>query len=842
MALDLSREVQFDIPAQALDTGIVEFSRQAQIQVITAGTDLRGRRTAGVSGKRSIAAALTQLLGDSGLSFKAVGESAIAVGRFAGTDSDNKPAAALLESEALEEVVVTATRTAEPLRRVPISVVALNQAALDKLSVRDVDDLGRLTPGLDFDRNGFGLQSTISIRGISSAVGSATTGIYIDDTPIQARTLGNSSGNAYPVVFDLDRVEVLRGPQGTLFGAASEGGNVRFITPEPSLDLYHGYTRAEAAYTERGDPSYEAGAAIGGPIVEDTLGFRVSAYYRRDGGYIDREHFLDPASGERDANYLDSSAFRLALKWAPFDGLSVTPSFFYQQLYQNDTPTVWSILSDPSSQTYISGDGSNSKSHDRMALPALNVHYKFAGMELVANTSYYDRREESVYDYTLFDISYFAPGGNPAVFYSIPGYYSNSPQNNDQHNFVQEVRLQSSNPDSRWSWVAGAFYSNALQNARETVNSPFLGDYFGAPVVDIFGYPLINGTIAYIDDFVNKDIETALFGNVGFQVTSKLKLSAGLRASRARFDYSEAKDGPAAGGPSATSGSEKEHPLTPKYAVSYQMDDDTLFYASASRGYRIGGANPPIPSYPGCTAALASLGLESSPLTYKSDSTWSYELGSKSRLGGGRAELAASVFYIDWSNIIQGIPNLANCPFSFTTNLGRAVSKGFDLQGEVNLGAWFTLGASASYTDAKYTQSIRSAGATQDLVTAGHTLGGSPWVLVASAEYHLRGFIGEETYLRLVTDYHSENDGRSEFNDPSYNTYDPTVPNPPATTNVDMRGGVRLFSGWDVSLFAKNLLNQHTPDDYVRDAVGAEVFHYYPPRPRTVGITLSRQF
>jgi len=749
-----------------------------------------------------------------------------------------RPASGL---DSLDEVIVTSTRVAQPLSKVPISVIAYSQATLDKLSVRSVDDLGRLVPGLDFDRNGFGLQSTIAIRGISSTVGSATTGIYIDETPIQARTLGNSSGNAYPVIFDLERVEVLRGPQGTLFGAASEGGNVRFITPEPSLTEFHGYTRSEVATTDHGDPSYEAGAAVGGPIIADTLGFRVSVYYRRDGGYIDREHYLDPSSGENNSNYLDSSAVRLAFKWVPLAGLSITPSVFYQELYQNDTPTVWSILSNPATETYVSGAGSNSSSHDRFALPALAVKYDLDRVQLISNTSYYDRREASTYDYTLYDISYFSPGGNPNTFFSIPGYYSNSPQSNDQHNFVQEVRLQSAHPEDRLTWVAGLFYSDASQNARETVDTPFLADYIGAPVQAVFGYPLINGVIGYIDNFDNKDIETAAFGNVSFAVTDKLRVAAGARASRARFDYSENKDGPAAGGPSSTSGAEKESPVNPKYTISYQ-DEETLYYASAAKGYRIGGANPPIPQYAGCTSALASLGLGAAPLTYKSDSTWSYELGTKSRFDGGRADVAASVFYIDWSNIIQAIPSLADCPFSFTTNLGKAVSKGFDVQGDLKIGSALTLSGSASFTDAKYTESIRSAGATQDLVTAGHTLGGSPWNLVASAEYRVFGHIGTEEYFRIVANYRSENDGPSATNDPHYNTYDPLIPNPPATTDVDLRAGTRFADGWDVSLFAKNVLNADTGLDYSRYAVGAEVFHYVPTRPRTIGITVSRQF
>jgi outer membrane receptor protein involved in Fe transport len=742
----------------------------------------------------------------------------------------------------LGEITVTATRVAEPLSRVPISIAAYSQETLDREGVRSADDLFALTPGVSFDRNGFGLQSTISIRGIESDVGSATTGIYIDDTPIEARNLGNSSGNTYPIIFDLDRVEVLRGPQGTLFGAASEGGTVRFITRQPSLTEYSGYGRAEVAETQGGTPSYEYGAAAGGPIIDGTLGFRLSVYHRRDGGYIDRDHILDPADTELHSNYVDSTALRLAFGWSPVEGLLITPSVLFQQVYQHDTPTVWSIFSDPSSERYISGNGSDSPSHDRFALPALAVKWNLGPVALLSNTSYFDRREASDYDYTLFDISYFAPGGDPAVFYSIPGYYSRSPQGNIQRNFTQELRLQSATAGGRLTWTAGVFYSDASQLALETVESPFIGDYFGAPVEAIFGYPLINGTIAYIDDFDDKDVETAGFANATLKIVDGLKVTAGVRVSRTRFSFTEHKDGPAAGGPSSSAGGEAESPVTPKLGIEWQADSSDLYYASAAKGYRVGGANPPIPSYPGCDAALASLGLQSAPLTYKSDSTWSYEVGAKNRLAGGAIALDSSIYYIDWRNIIQAIPALAQCPFSFTTNLGGAFSKGFDLQAQFLPLSSVTLGVAVGYNDAKYSKTVRAAGATQDLVTAGHTLGGAPWTLTGTGEYRFQGFIGREMYAHALMIYHSQNNGRTAFNDPSYNTYDPLVPNPYPTTELDLRLGTRLDDGLDISLFANNVLNRHTPLDYTRDAVGAEVFHYVPTRPLTVGLTLEAHF
>src|SRR5579863_3063109 len=192
---------------------------------------------------------------------------------------------------ALQEVTVTATRREESLSKVPISVTALTQADMDDRGIKDFQDIVRFTPGVNIDNSG---TNAISIRGISSSGGAGTTGIYIDDTPIQMRSLGFNPDDTLPKTFDLDRVEVLRGPQGTLFGSGSEGGTVRYLLTQPSLTTDSTYVRSELSFTQYGDPSYEAGVAHGAPIIDDVLGYRASVWYRKDGGWIDR---VDPTTG-----------------------------------------------------------------------------------------------------------------------------------------------------------------------------------------------------------------------------------------------------------------------------------------------------------------------------------------------------------------------------------------------------------------------------------------------------------------------------------------------------------------------------------------------------------------
>jgi len=177
-------------------------------------------------------------------------------------------AAPVEEAGPLQEITVTATRREESLSKVPISVTALTQDAMDLRGIKDFQDVARFTPGVNVDNSG---TNNIAIRGIASSGGAGTTGIYIDDTPIQIRALAFNPDDALPKSFDVDRIEVLRGPQGTLFGAGSEGGTVRYITTQPSLNTNSFYSREEVSYTEGGSPSYEGGIAAGGPLIDGLI-------------------------------------------------------------------------------------------------------------------------------------------------------------------------------------------------------------------------------------------------------------------------------------------------------------------------------------------------------------------------------------------------------------------------------------------------------------------------------------------------------------------------------------------------------------------------------------------
>ncbi len=337
--------------------------------------------------------------------FVAVAASRPALADPADTAAETPAApAAPAESGPLQEIVVTATRHEESLSKVAVSVTALTQEAMDVRGIKDILDVARFTPGINIDNSG---TNNIAIRGIASTGGAGTTGIYLDDTPIQMRALAFNPDEALPQAFDLDRVEVLRGPQGTLFGAGSEGGTVRYITTQPSLTETSIYSRNEVSYTQGGTPNYEVGVAGGTPLIDGTLGVRVSAWYREDGGWIDRIDPVTLEAAQKNANYTQTKLVRIAAIWAPSDQWKVTPAYYYQDRYANDVQNYWPLYSNPGSDRFVDANPTQRTVPDTFYIPSLRIEGDLGAFNLISNTSYYHRKEETGYDGTLYNLGFY---------------------------------------------------------------------------------------------------------------------------------------------------------------------------------------------------------------------------------------------------------------------------------------------------------------------------------------------------------------------------------------------------------------------------------------------------
>ena len=785
-------------------------------------------------------------------------------------------------SGGIEEVVVTATRRAEALSKVPASISAFTAEKMDTLDVKDFAGLVKFTPGVNFDAH----SSNISIRGVNSTAGDATTGIYIDDTPIQLRTLGFGSDNTLPSVFDLERVEVLRGPQGTLFGAGSEGGTVRYITPQPSLTDYSVYGKSEVSTTEHGAPSYEGGIAVGGPIVDGKLGFRVSAWRRHEGGYIDQVNYLTGAAMQKNTNYTDTTVMRAAVAWQPVNGLMITPSVFYQNRQVNNDDEYWVGRSNPSNGRYITATPEHMGNHDRFLLPAVKADWDLGGFlggpELISNTSYFDRKQ-LVQDYsgTLYNLSYFQQSvqygvvpvdyvtpcvgglcgpiaaqiavdpnyvGAPllgAASIDLPGFPFYKSQNvvtNTQKNFTQEIRLQSTDDQARLTWVVGAFYTSQSQLSIEEINDPqlpALTQYlWGQSLTDIWYAGLLPNGDDYINHTQGHERQVAGFANATYAITKQLKVQAGMRIAKTHFDFTNFSDGAQNFGPNTgNSGKKDETPFTPMGGMTYQINSDDMIYFTIAKGYRIGGANPPFP-IAACAADLAALGISGVPSSYNSDSVLSYEAGSKNKLMGGRLQVSGSAYYLEWNNIQQS-NYLPSCGFKYTSNLGSAVSQGFDLQGE-----WLPIDAlaidfSLGYTDAHYTTSS-TVGPTAILANQGDKLPGSPWSFSLGAQYNTQ-VMGRDSFLRMDYVFASRETGMTPSRDPASSAYDPGLVGQPETNVVTLRAGTTL-GNFNVSVFADNLLNAHPQLDLAHQDQYTLLYEATTLRPRTIGVTATYRY
>jgi iron complex outermembrane recepter protein len=786
--------------------------------------------------------------------------------------ADTAPATAE-DAGPLAEITVTATRHEESLSKVPISVTALTQEAMDLRGIKDFQDVAKFTPGVNIDNSG---TNNISIRGISSSGGAGTTGIYIDDTPIQIRALAFNPDDALPKTFDMDRVEVLRGPQGTLFGAGSEGGTVRYITTQPSLTKTSFYSRDEVSFTQGGSPSYEAGLAAGGPLIDGTLGGRVTVWYRHDGGYIDR---IDPttlALDEKNANSDRTVLIRLAALWQPFEGLQITPGIFYQDRYRNDVENYWPIYSNPGSNNFVSANPTRNPDPDRFYLASVKVEGDLGFAKLISNTSFYHRRETTGYDGTLYNLSFYqegvfldpgtgAPNSNPYPLLDGTGvhlpagltnYRSPATVDNGQQNITEEIRLQSADSASALIWTAGIFFNVNRQSYLEQIHDPLLPQLAlaatGLPYTTYFVDPDGN-TVDYDPRFPNdsyflntnaKDQQIALFGEATYSFTDQYKLTAGVRLSRTKFENHTLTGGPQLFlAPQSVDSSQTNNSFTPKISFSYQADPKDLYYFTYAKGFRPGGANNPVPAA-ACQQDFDNFGITQSPATFSPDTVNSFEVGAKNNFDN-RVKLASSIYLIHWNNIQQTVvPPI--CAISFISNLGTATVKGLDVQADVAVTDSFTVEFAGGYTQGRYTQDSHL-GADNIIVTSGDAITGqsgqpaSPLTASIGLEYRFN-LGGHDSFVRLDDEWQSGPKWRSPQQDGTTLQVDSANYLLSPTNFASARAGMS-FGGWQVAAFVDNLTDNHVVTNYnwtIDPGDGnTRLERQYTFRPRTVGLTFT---
>ncbi|MFC0306784.1 TonB-dependent receptor [Sphingomonas sp. C8-2] len=728
------------------------------------------------------------------------------------------------------DIVVTARKARERLQDVPISVNALSGDQLRDRGAVDVKDVLRSVPGLSFSGTERGL-GNYNIRGISTVASAPTVGIYLDD--ISLVTIATTFSGAFdPVFFDMERLEVLKGPQGTLYGGSSMGGAIKYVSARPKLDEVGGSAAAGVATTAHGSMSYNAEAVVNLPIVQDVLAVRGGIYFRHDGGYIDnvaggsftnsrysstepgftpqRQNALSTrsASNQNDAN---TYVGRLSLLWQPDESWSIRPAAFYQH-YKLDNPGQFFLGEKKLTSSYRIAQPTT----DKAGIYSLDINKELGGVQATSLTAYFDRKLDYVRDY-----SFFIGGLVPPLL----GLTSDNLSASRTKTFSQEFRLASTNSDAPLTWIAGLYYSHQDDNLYQIATTP------GAT-------PVIGTEVGYVGDTTTITKQYAAFGEATYKLLDNLDVTAGVRLFQIKQVVDIMGDGPFNGGLTQVIGRRSnEKGINPKFGISYKVTRDNLIYASAAKGFRPGGPNRFQINPVLCAADLNQLGLSKAPDTFDSDNLWSYELGTKNQFGN--IMFNGALFYTDWKKIQQQI-NLTSCGFAFTGNAGAAHVKGAEAEARINLTRAFQVGGTATYSDAKIVEAVPGTTAED----GDQVLAVPKWMLSGYASYGAELIEGWRGQIRGEYQYQSRS--RRQFNRTLAILYPSgaagTTPN-----RAEFRGAYQVVNAFasisdgetEFRLYINNLFDNRP---FLDTDLTAGVDRSTTIRPRTIGLEVRRRF
>jgi outer membrane receptor protein involved in Fe transport len=748
-------------------------------------------------------------------------------------------------SDMLQEVVVTAQKTEQDLQKVPLSVSVLSGQQLADEHVQDYQDITREIPGLSFNAGntvsggtvGPGT-SNIVIRGVSSASGSATVGLYIDDVSITESNLYD--GAAEPKFVDFDRVEALRGPQGTLFGSSSMGGTIRFISNSPAFDRFSADDQSDVSETTHGGFNYVESLDVNVPIVSDQLAVRVAAQIGGNSGFINH-YDADGNLAVKGTNTENWDVLHGTMKYQPNQDLTITASLFAQGDYTGDTPVFY-----PQLGTYNQNKPVREPSHDSMLVPSLTINQKFEDFDLTAITGYFYRDFKFTSDGTVFNDLTFAQfvldplfpaeaAEDDAIIGTLPSYVH---RENTTDQISQEVRLGSQTASlfgKPLTWLAGVYVESQRQIHDDYQTSPGLQADFQqiygfsindpASMVAPSDYPA-NDNVTYANDLIYFDYQHitqnqyAAFGQLEYSLLPKLRVALGFRQLYATLDYLRDSGGFFAGGTALNPFSVSSHTQasTPKFSLTYDLAPSNSLYLTAAKGFRLGGPTGPVTSAL-CTNELqTSFGIASPPFAYTPDHLWSYELGSKNLFLNNRVMVNADIFYVNWTNIQQSV-NLPICGASITLNVGAAATYG----GELEVRAKIIGGLSATFVGG-VTRAYITASPNDQTAYPGQWLLNVPaWSATPAFEYDLPVATGN---LFVRTDYDLVGDARGSFSlsDPAYDQ--------PGYGVLNASIGFK-HDAFSLSLYAKNLADSYKI--ITRPSINF-VEEAYTLRPLTAGI------
>ena len=761
-----------------------------------------------------------------------------------------------LEARREEEVTVTAMRFEQAVGDVPFSVAAPTEDVLRARGVETIEGVAANVAGFTVQNLGPG-QSQVAMRGVSSGQVvrdqpgvKEQVGAYLDDSIISLSLFTPDID-----LFDVSRVEVLRGPQGTLFGSGSLSGTVRYISNQPEIGATKWFGQVGGSTISGGSLAGNAKLGFNLPLGS-TAALRVAAYYSRIGGYMDA---VQPdLSVQEDVNTGDRIGVRAAVKIAPNDRLTITPRLVYQRLEMDGWNRIdtYNILANPftTSRPAVTLDGRRQFTQigepftDKFTLGDLNVRYDFGAVDLTSITSYTHRDVLVVRDATALTAS--ITGGSIGLSERI--YTLDAPLDDATVAKVWTQELRLSGGTDRIRWVVGGFYSHNKRDYGQSLLVAGFETLSGIPTAGRFG---AGRDVLFFSDLHYELEQFAGFGEGTLSVNDQLSLTGGLRYYDFKEDRTQVFDGIFAD-PGGAPASTKANGVAPRLIASYKATDRTHLDAQVSRGFRLGGINDPL-NVPLCTAAdLVTFGGRES---WKDETAWNYEVGAKSRVMGNRGSFNVALFDMEIRDL-QATVTAGSCSSRVIFNVPKARTRGLEVELAAAPNENFDFSISGSFNDSKLQSTLTSTSSSGAVsvvsgIEEGNRLPTVPKVqLAAAATYQWQVAQGALAYVtgnyqHTGSRFTQIGDQAAGFGTVNLLSFAPNTiggpltastfrfdPELPAYDNVNLRLGL-LKGHWDVALFANNLTDERAflaldQERGTRARVG-----YLTNQPRTFGIT-----
>jgi iron complex outermembrane recepter protein len=761
--------------------------------------------------------------------------------------------AQLSKSLEIEEVLVTATMRSENLQNLGFSISSVNGDTLHKLGASGTSDYLNSVPGASFIDLGPGI-SQLNFRGAYSNPVSRDAidakegvGVYFDDVPVSQAFF-----NPDLDTFDVDRIEVLRGPQGTLYGAGSMSGTVRIILNKPDSTALAGVVNLGLGTITDGGTEYETKAAVNVPLVKNRVAVRAVVYENHYGGFIDSVNASNDAGtttlgiANKDYNDGDKAGGRLSFRFQGEYSDTVV-NFIYQKIEMNGLPYddffnddrragsggVFESISVTTGE-YQAFREVDELHRDEFFNSNVNLTYRLGGVSLVSVSSFVDRKLATDRDFTMWQDTFDSfgpwmtdPTGAVTVQLSeiLP---STARDRTDFQSFSQEFRLISTTDDPL-QWIGGVFIANSQRDYFQHIYATGW-DAMRQTSFPGFSPGIVNSTTDVWSDWAwnVKLQQTAVFGELSYDIANAFNVTLGARF----YDVEQNTFGGFSGDLASTLDIQSlvstqredanDSGVSPKVMASWNVTDNVLLAVQVARGFRLGGSNATIPT--NCSAADLSR-VSGNGNSYESEFVWNYELGIKSTWLNDRVMFNASVYQLDYDDMQIQI-RLPSCSFSLVANAGEAETTGAELEWQFRISHGLTLQVRGAYIDAEITADVPQAG-----VTKGTRLPGSAEKTYGVSIDYQRS-IGQGLTFFGFLDYRYNGDLKTFINDTDL---------VPEYEFVNLRLGVNLDK-WEISAYANNLLNEYAAVSLERELGGDSRKSYSVLQPRTYGVSAKILF